>query len=114
MNCSPPPALLVFLPLFHRWANVGISSFLCEDFFERLGLAPEHILGRPLASIVDPRDVYALTNAVSQVLGQGGGGGPLPNGILVNLRVACGGRSYEASMTITIGSEGIIVVTRLY
>lgn len=92
---------------------------MSETFYERLQLAPEDILGQPLAGIVDPRDVYILRTAVSGVLNQlggaaAGGGGAGSSGTLVDLRVACGGISCEASMTITVGSEGLIVVTRLY
>lgn len=80
---------------------------------------PDDVLGRPLASIVDPRDAYALRCTVCQVLNRagalgGGGRSEHPSGSLVNLRVVSGGRSYEAGMTITTGSEGFIVVTRLY
>lgn len=35
-------------------------------------------------------------------------------GRLVELRISLGGRSYRASMSISIGSTGIIIVTRLY
>lgn len=95
------------------------GSFLGDTFYERLGLMPDDILGRPLASIVDPRDVYALRCTVCEVLSRAGGVGGAgrsesPSGSLVNLRVVSGGRSYEAGMTITTGSEGFIIVTRLY
>lgn len=100
------------------WANFGAVSYLCEDYYDRLGLAPQDVIGRPLASILDPRDIYTLSNAVSQVLAQRDAksieASAGPNGQLVNLRVVCRGVSYEASMTITVGSEGLIVVTRLY
>lgn len=36
------------------------------------------------------------------------------NGTLVHLRVVWGKKSYRASMTIVIASQGVIVVTRLY
>lgn len=82
-------------------------------------MAPENILGRPLASIVDPRDVDALRTIMFQVLSQastrrGGMGGGEAGGMMVNLRVVCGGLSCRASMTIRVGSEGLVVVTRLY
>ena len=99
--------------------GVGTCSFLCENFYQRLQLAPEDVVGCPLASIVDDRDAYALRNTLFQVLNQGhrcaagresaGGGGSL-----IHLRIAHGGISCEASMTIVRGSQGLIVVTRLY
>lgn len=89
------------------------ASFIGENYYERLHLTPEDVLGRPLASIVDPRDQHALRAGVFQVLSQGGAGGDA-SGTLVNLRVSCGGVSYEASMTMALGREGLIVVTRLY
>lgn len=92
-------------------------SFLCDDFYQRLRLTPEDVLGRPLASIVDPRDVCSLRSAVSQALNQDHLGGSVAvgsGGTLVHLRIACGGLSCRASMTLTIGSQGLIVVTRLY
>lgn len=93
-------------------------SFVSDTFFERIGLAPKDVLGQPLASIVDSRDAFSLETAVTKVLKPRGAGreGKVngPNGTLVNLRMACGGVSYEASMTITNGSEGLVVVTRLY
>ena len=96
------------------------DSFLCENFYQRLQVTQEEILGRPLASIVDARDSYALRSAVYQVLDQGGrfssdGRGDVgSSGLLVQLRVVCRGVSCEASMTIVRGSHGIIIVTRLY
>lgn len=39
-----------------------------------LQIEPEEILGQPLSSIVDPRDVAALRNVVLHVLGGGTGG----------------------------------------
>lgn len=82
-------------------------------------MAPETILGRPLASIVDPRDVDALRTIIFQVLSQantrrGGVVGGEASGMMIDLRVVCGGLSCRASMTIRVGSEGLIVVTRLY
>lgn len=103
-------------------ANLAPPSFAGEDFYERLQLAPEAILGRPLVSIVDPRDAQSLNTVLFQVLNQhnsgagarGAGAAGDVVGSLVNLRVLCGGQSCEASMTLTIGSQGLIVVTRLY
>ncbi|CAN0581143.1 unnamed protein product, partial [Laminaria digitata] len=42
--------------------------FLCENFCQRLQLAPEDIIGQPLASIVDPRDQHVLRHTVLRVL----------------------------------------------
>lgn len=113
--------VLAFRRLFLRIVDgCLVGSFLGETFYERLGLTMDDALGRPLASIVDPRDAYALKCAVYQVLnragalGEGGGSEAGPGGSLVNLRVVSGTRSYEAGMTITKGSEGLVVVTRLY
>ena len=83
-------------------------------------MAPEEVLGQPLASIVDPRDVYQLRGAVCQILDQASGGGGSSaggagtSGTMVHLRVVCGGLTFPASMTMVIGSQGMIVVTRLY
>lgn len=110
-------------PLFpqppHDCSSTVTPSFVSETFFERIGLVPKDVLGKPLVSIVDPRDEASLKTALTQVLNtrdpkrqEGDSGGS--NGTLVNLRMSCGGVSYEASMTITIGTEGLVVVTRLY
>ena len=106
---SPHP----FMPLYP-------SSFLCENYYTRLQVVPEDVVGQPLASIVDPRDVYQLRAAVSQIVSQSAGGsgasagGAGTSGTMVHLRVVCGGLTFPASMTMVIGSQGMIVVTRLY
>lgn len=89
-------------------------SFISGTFYERLGLMPKDLIGLPLAKIVDSRDKYALETAVTKVLKQQDATSTEPNGTLVNVRVVWTGLSYEAGMTITIGSEGLVVVTRLY
>lgn len=93
-------------------------SFLCENYYQRLQLAPDDVLGRPLSTIVDPRDAYTLRTAIWQVINNQasttGGAGAAQTGTLVNLRILCSGFSCQASMTMVIGSQGIIVVTRLY
>lgn len=48
-------------------------SFICESFCEWLQIEPEDVLKQPLSSIVDPRDTYALNDAVLQVLARGSG-----------------------------------------
>lgn len=80
----------------------------------RLQVNQDDILGRPLASIVDPRDEHNVKLAVSQVLDQANADGSGSSGAMVDVRVVWGDLSYRASMTISIGSEGIVVVTRLY
>lgn len=97
------------LRCFFAW-----DSFLCENFYERLQLTPEEILGRPLATIVDPRDAYALTSTLYQVIEAGGRGGAASNGLLIQVRLVYRGIMCQASMTVVRGSHGIIVVTRLY
>lgn len=96
------------------------SRFACDNF-KRLQLSRRDLLGQPLASIVDPRDQNKIQQAVLQVTrsaagsgGGGGGGSRGGDGTLVELRVMCGRVSFHASMTIAFGSEGLIVVTRLY
>lgn len=89
-------------------------SFISDTFYERLGLVSKDIIGRPLASIVDSRDTFALGTAMTKVLSQKDAESHEPNGTLVNVRVVWVGLSYEASMTITIGTDGLVVVTRLY
>lgn len=99
-----------------RHENVN-HSFVGDTFFEQMQLPPEHILGRPLATIVDARDTHDLRSALFQVLGQkhtDGGRGVSSSGTLVHIRVISGGRSCQASMSIRIGSQGLVVVTRLY
>lgn len=94
----------------------ALCSFLCENYYRRLQLEPEDVLGRPLASIVDPLDVNALRNAVFGVISKEGIGSTAEQGrgTLIHLRVACGGFVCQASMTLVIGTQGLIVVTRLY
>eukprot|EP00903_Cladosiphon_okamuranus_P008106 g7813.t1 len=107
-------------------------SFLCDNFFTRLQLRPEHMLGKPLSSIVDERDHLSLRNAIFQVLrvseerqqqhadlsmaagvgNEGSGGGS--NGALIQLRIRHGPISCETSMSIVRGSDGLVIVTRLY
>eukprot|EP00903_Cladosiphon_okamuranus_P005557 g5533.t1 len=94
-------------------------SFVCESFYHRLQVAPDELLGKPLASIVDPRDGMILTTALSRVLANSkGAGGDDPaepaDGTLVNLRILVRGSTYGASMTMGLGEQGLIVVTRLY
>lgn len=79
----------------------------------------EEVLDLPLAIIVDPRDSGLLRTAVGRVLEDrerrtSGEGSGLQGGSLVNLRVGWGGLLFNASMTITVGTQGIIVVTRVY
>eukprot|EP00752_Nemacystus_decipiens_P001892 g1822.t1 len=105
-------------------------SFLCENFFTRLQLQPEYMLGTPLSSIVDERYHFSLRSAIFQVLHQseehqqhpsstgavvgsdGSGGGS--SGSLIQVRIRHGPISYEASMSIVCGSDGLVIVTRLY
>ena len=72
----------------------------------------------PLAIIVDPRDITTLKAATKQILHNeavtNGAGGAAQRGILVHLRIAWGGLSFHASMSLTVGCHGVIVVTRLY
>ena len=72
------------------------------------------MIGKPLSSVVDPRDVDALHAALSLVLNQEDTGED-PLGMTVHVRLAHGTlASCEASMSINIGSEGLVVVTRVY
>ena len=100
------------------------TRFLSDSFQERLKLAQHEILDLPLAVIVEPSDSLLLRTAVGKVLedheaiatakdGSGRGGG-VQGGSLVYLRVGWGGVLFSASMTITIGTQGMTVVTRLY
>jgi len=77
------------------------------------------------SSIVDERDLASVTNAIFRVLEQGpgsppadgaygGGGSSGSSGSLIHLRVTNGLASCDASMSIVLGSHGLIVVTRLY
>lgn len=71
-----------------------------------------------IISIVDPRDSSVLAAALCEVLRNSqdyasGNAGP-QSGTLVNLRVSVGEVSCRASMTMVLGSAGLIVVTRLY
>lgn len=97
------------------------SSYLCKNFYQKLGVPPEDILGQPLASVVDPLDRSALATTLQEVLGardqvvtHGGRYAPGLSGSLVNLRVTSRGVTCPASMTLVIGSQGLVVVTRLY
>lgn len=113
----PPPRTLS-----SRRCSVDLTrrhSFACDEFYERLRLEPEDVLGRPLTSIVDPRDAHALRTAVFHVISLqntvlGSGSAQERGGTLVQVRVACGGLSCQANMSMSIGSQGLIVVTRLY
>ncbi|CAM9826647.1 unnamed protein product [Ectocarpus fasciculatus] len=98
--------------------------FLCEDFGERLQMAPKEFLGRPLASIVDPQDAAILENAVARVLATACDGtgatstltdsSDRAKGCLIDVRVTRHGLSCPAAMSISMGSHGLVVVTRLY
>lgn len=75
------------------------------------------------SSIVDQRDLASVMSAIFQVLEQGPGnppsadggyGGGGSSGSLIHLRVTNGLVSWDASMSIVLGSHGLIVVTRLY
>lgn len=108
-----------------RPTDTAISTrFLSDSFQERFKLAQHEILDLPLAVIVEPSDSSLLKTAVGKVLedheaittakdGDGRGGG-VQGGSLVYLRVGWGGVLFSASMTITIGTQGMTVVTRLY
>lgn len=102
------------VPAFFFLSTTPHASFIGEKFCQKLQVVTEDIIGLPLASIVDPRDAYALEIALSQVLNQEDTGGE-PAGTTVHVRLACGAlSSCEASMTVAIGSEGLVVVTRVY
>ena len=100
------------------------DRFLSDSFQERLQLAQHEVLDLPLAIIVDPRDSFLLKTAVDKVLedhetkakarAEGGGAGGIQGGSLVYLRVGWGRLLFSATMTITIGTQGMIVVTRIY
>lgn len=117
--CPIPPVLATYAWIFS-------SSFLSESFYRQLRVEPEDILGQPLATIVHPRDRHALRAAVRGVVNArhegtsdtastvGGGDATGLGGSLVYVRVTNHGQSCEASMTIVIGSLGLVVVTRLY
>lgn len=93
-------------------------SFLCANYYRRLQLSPESVLVRPLSTIVDPLDVNSLRSAIYGTMTQEDavetGGPPAKGGTLAHLRVACGGLVCQASMTLVLGTQGLIVVTRLY
>lgn len=84
-------------------------------FSDRLGLLAEEVLGGPLESIVDPQDAHFLSTTASKVLHtrEKKNASGSEAGALVNVRVVCGGASYEASMSIKIRTDGLIVVTHL-
>lgn len=78
-------------------------------------LSPCIFLSSTGSSIVDERDLASVMNAIFQVLEQGpGSGGGGSSGSLIHLRVTNGLVSCDASMSIVLGSQGLIVVTRLY
>lgn len=114
----PCPARSSTVLIDHHKNIHDMYSFVSEAFFEQMQLPPEHVLGQPLAAIVDTRDTHALRSALFRVLSEkhteAGLGGTSSSGTLVHIRVICGGRSCQASMSIRIGSQGLIVVTRLY
>lgn len=103
------------------------DSFVCDSFHQQFNLAPEDVvIGRPLAAIVDPRDAHILQGALLQVLtncrtsqegAAVGSNGTMEaaSGLLVHLRVVCGGGvARRVGMSIARGSEGLVVVTRFY
>ncbi|CAM9303814.1 unnamed protein product [Pylaiella littoralis] len=102
----------------HRVEPGAPFSFVCEKYYHCLSLSPDDVVGRPLASIVDPRDGPVLAAALNAVfsnnLDVAAGRADARSGTLVNLRVSYGGVSCNASMTLVLGSQGLIVVTRLY
>jgi len=63
------PRYRMYLPPL--WPSSPGKSFISESFCQRLQVYPEDILGRPLSSIVDLRDTYALARAVQFVLNGG-------------------------------------------
>ncbi|CAM9732187.1 unnamed protein product [Ectocarpus sp. 8 AP-2014] len=87
-------------------------------------MEPAQFLGRPLASIVDPQDADILGNAVARVLdsacdntGTTSTWTDSPDrakGCLIDVRVTRHGLSCPAEMSISMGSHGLVVVTRLY
>lgn len=143
--CADTPSRK-FPSLFNTYTP---HSFLCENFYQRLKLMPEEMLGKPLVSIVHPRDAHLLQEVILHVLesgstdrddakkngdrGRGGGttgavvaaareecitGGNSSSGStsgsLIHLRLVSHGRLWQASMTVVMGTQGLIVVTRLY
>ncbi|CAM9524212.1 unnamed protein product [Ectocarpus sp. 12 AP-2014] len=100
----------------HRVEPDAPFSFVCENYFHQLQLAPEDAVGKPLASIVDPEDAPILAEALNEVLANKTtiGDSEPDSGKLVKLRVSCGSISCSASMSMVIGSQGLVVVTRLY
>ncbi|CAM9298097.1 unnamed protein product [Ectocarpus sp. 8 AP-2014] len=108
----------------HGLHTTAPFRFLCEDFCDRLQMEPAEFLGRPLASIVDPQDADILGNAVARVLdsacdktGNTSTWTDSPDrakGCLIDVRVTRHGLSCPAEMSISMGSHGLVVVTRLY
>ncbi|CAM9564300.1 unnamed protein product [Ectocarpus sp. 13 AM-2016] len=110
----------------HGFHTTAPFRFLCEDFCDRLQMEPAEFLGRPLASIVDPQDADVLENAVARVLDptcDSTGTGTTSTwtdspdrakGCLIDVRVTRHGLSCPAEMSISMGSHGLVVVTRLY
>eukprot|EP00904_Undaria_pinnatifida_P003246 jgi/Undpi1/12922/HiC_scaffold_7.g02588.m1 len=93
-------------------------TFVCDGYYKRLQVEPEDVIDLPLAIIVDPRDITTLKAATKKILHKEavthGAGGATQNGILIHLRIAWGGLSFHASMSLSVGCHGVIVVTRLY
>lgn len=98
-------------------------SFLCDNFIARLQLQPEDMFGKSLCSIVDERDHVSLQNAIYEVLrqssahgGNDGNGNHCggSSGSLIPVRIKHGLVSLEASMSVVCGSDGLVVVTRVY
>lgn len=84
----------------------------------RIIICPVTLSTTIVISIVDPRDGPVLAAALNAVfsnnLDVAAGRADARSGTLVNLRVSYGGVSCNASMTLVLGSQGLIVVTRLY
>ena len=99
-----------------------VTRFVSDSFQERLKLAQHAVLDSPLAMVVYPGDFALLQTAVGKVLEDYGTKakagsareGTVQGGSLVYLRVGWDGLLFAASMTITIGTQGRIVITRLY
>lgn len=113
---DPPARPTTSVYLFHISPTpLQYLSFLCSNYYRRLQLSPADVLGRPLSSIVDPLDVNALQNAIYGEMAQDSTlAASTTGGTLIHLRVACGGWICQASMTLVVGTQGLIVVTRLY
>lgn len=68
------------------------------------------------SSVVDPRDRSVLATALSQVFANNKeiDDAEPESGTLANLRVCVRGNTFGASMTMGLGQQGLIVVTRLH